>query len=149
MRAMRLEDVETVCALEDRSYEFPWSAGIFSDCIKAGYPCWVLCENEAIIGYAILSMGAGEAHVLNLCIDPTRQGRGLGRHLLVRLLDIARLNGADRVFLEVRPSNPLARQLYESAGFVEIGRRPRYYPARDGREEAIVMALDLVANPKP
>jgi len=144
---MHQEDVETVCTLEDRSYEFPWTAGIFTDCIKAGYPCWVLCEGETIIGYAILSMGAGEAHILNLCIDPDCRGRGLGRHLLGRLLNIARWNGAERVFLEVRPSNPLARQLYESVGFVEVGRRPRYYPAKTGREEAIVMALELLANP--
>jgi ribosomal-protein-alanine N-acetyltransferase len=142
VRGMRAEDLDTVSALENASYEFPWSEGIFSDCVKAGHPCWVLCVDEAIAGYGILSMGAGEAHVLNLCIGPDWRGRGLGRHLLGRLLDIARWNGAERVFLEVRPSNPLAKTLYESVGFREIGRRPRYYPARHGREDAIVMALE-------
>ena len=97
-----------------------------------------------IAGYGILSVGAGEAHVLNLCVAAVWRSQGLGRYLLRRLLDIARWNGAERVFLEVRPSNPLAKTLYESAGFAEIGRRPRYYPARDGREDAIVMALDLL-----
>ena len=144
VRGMRSEDLATVSALENISYEFPWSAGIFSDCVKAGHPCWVLCVGEAIAGYGILSMGAGEAHVLNICIAPDYRGRGLGRHLLGRLLDIARWNGAERVFLEVRPSNPLANALYESVGFTEIGRRPRYYPARDGREDAIVMALNML-----
>jgi ribosomal-protein-alanine N-acetyltransferase len=146
VRGMRSEDLATVSALENISYEFPWSAGIFSDCVKAGHPCWVLCVGEAIAGYGILSMGAGEAHVLNICIAPDYRGRGLGRHLLGRLLDIARWNGAERVFLEVRPSNPLAKALYESVGFTEIGRRPRYYPARDGREDAIVMALNIVKD---
>ncbi|WP_099652597.1 MULTISPECIES: ribosomal protein S18-alanine N-acetyltransferase [unclassified Rhodanobacter] len=146
VRAMRAEDLDTVSALENASYEFPWSLGIFSDCVKAGHPCWVLWVDEAIAGYGILSMGAGEAHVLNICIGPDWRSRGLGRHLLGRLLDIARWNGAERVFLEVRPSNPLAKSLYESVGFREIGRRPRYYPAHEGREDAIVMALDIAGS---
>ena len=146
VRGMRAEDLAAVSAMENISYDFPWSAGIFSDCVKAGHPCWVLCVDADIAGYGILSMGAGEAHVLNLCIGPAYRGRGLGRHLLVRLLDIARWNGAERVFLEVRPSNPLAKALYESVGFSEIGRRPRYYPARNGREDAIVMALELLPS---
>ena len=146
VRAMRAEDLVTVSAMENISYDFPWSAGIFADCVKAGHPCWVLCVDADIAGYGILSMGAGEAHVLNICIGPHYRGRGLGRHLLGRLLDIARWNGAERVFLEVRPSNPLAKALYESVGFNEIGRRPRYYPAHDGREDAIVMALDLLPS---
>lgn len=143
VRAMRAEDLTEISAMEDSSYEFPWSLGIFKDCLKAGHPCWVLCVDAAIAGYGILSMGAGEAHVLNICIAPVWRGQGLGRHLLGRLLDIARWNGAERIFLEVRPSNPLARTLYESVGFAEIGVRPKYYPARDGREDAIVMALEL------
>lgn len=142
VRGMRLDDLSTVSALENLSYEFPWSPGVFSDCVKAGHSCWVLCVNEKIAGYGILSTGAGEAHLLNLCIGPQHRGRGLGRHLLGRLLDIAKWNRAMRVFLEVRPSNPLAKALYESVGFKQIGVRPRYYPARDGREDAIVMMLE-------
>ena len=144
VRAMRSEDLDTVSAIEIASYEFPWSLGVFNDCLRAGHPCWVLSVDGDVAGYGILSMGAGEAHVLNLCIAAAWRGQGLGRHLLRRLLDIARWNGAERVFLEVRPSNPLAKTLYESVGFAEIGRRPRYYPARDGREDAIVMALELL-----
>jgi ribosomal-protein-alanine N-acetyltransferase len=146
VRGMRAEDLDAVSALENISYEFPWSPGIFNDCVKAGHPCWVLCVDQTVAGYGILSVGAGEAHVLNICIGPNYRGQGLGRHLLGRLLDIARWNGAERVFLEVRPSNPLAKSLYESVGFTEVGRRPRYYPARHGREDAIVMALDMAAG---
>lgn len=143
---MRMQDLPAVVALERVSYDFPWTEGIFSDCLRAGHPCWALWVDGQLSGYGILSVAAGEAHVLNICIDPARRGEGLGRHLLRRLLDIARWNGAVRVFLEVRPSNPLAKALYESIGFNEIGRRPRYYPARDGREDAIVMALELDAS---
>lgn len=146
VRGMRMDDLPTVGALEVLSYEFPWSQGIFSDCLKAGHPCWILSVDEVTAGYGILSTGAGEAHVLNVCIAPDYRGQGLGRHLLGRLLDISRWNGAERVFLEVRPSNPQARTLYESVGFTEIGRRPRYYPARDGREDAIVMSLELLPS---
>jgi len=146
MRAMRVDDLSAVGTMELASYEFPWSPGVFADCLKAGYPCWVLCVDDVLAGYGILSIGAGEAHVLNLCIGPGRRGQGLGRYLLRRLLDSARWHGATRVFLEVRPSNDHAKALYDSVGFREIGRRPRYYPARDGREEAIVMALDMAAG---
>ncbi len=144
VRALRSEDLDTISAIEVAAYDFPWSLGVFNDCLRAGHSCWVLSVDGVIAGYGILSMGAGEAHVLNLCIAAVWRSQGLGRHLLRRLLDIARWNGAERVFLEVRPSNPLAKTLYESVGFAEIGRRPRYYPARDGREDAIVMALDLL-----
>lgn len=142
VRGMRVDDLSMVSTLENLSYEFPWSSGIFSDCIKAGHSCWVLCVDQSIVGYGILSTGANEAHLLNLCIGPGHRGRGLGRHLLARLLDIAKWDRAERVFLEVRPSNPLAKTLYESVGFKQVGVRPRYYPARDGREDAIVMKLE-------
>ena len=119
---MRQADVPLVAAMEDRSYAFPWTAGIFRDCLGAGYACWVAESTEGLMGYGVLSVGADEAHLLNLCVDPAWQGHGLGRRLLRRMIDLARWHMADRVFLEVR-----------------------YYPAKDGREDAIVMALDLVA----
>jgi len=119
---MRRDDLLRVSELEQASYDFPWSMGIFGDCLKAGHPSWVLCLEGRVIGYGILSVGAGEAHVLNVCIAPDQRGQGFGRHLMKRLLDIARWNGAERVFLEVRPSNPNAQALYVSLGFHEIGR---------------------------
>ena len=150
VRGMRLDDLAAVSMLEQLSYEFPWSPGIFSDCVKAGHSCWALCVDGLITGYGILSTGAGEAHLLNLCIGPEHRGRGLGRHLLGRLLEIAKWNRAERIFLEVRPSNPLAKALYESVGFTQVGVRPRYYPAKDGREDAIVMVLETATgNPEP
>lgn len=146
VRAMCPGDLVTVSAMEVASYEFPWSAGIFGDCLKSGHSCWVLTVDAVTAGYGILSLGAGEAHILNLCIDPARRSGGMGRHLLLRLIGIAGWNHAARVFLEVRPSNPHAIALYASLGFHEIGRRQRYYPARDGREDAIVMTLELATK---
>ncbi len=143
VRAMCPGDIDAISTMEAASYEFPWSPGIFRDCLHVGHSCWVLTVDETTTGYGILSMGAGEAHILNLCVDPARRGEGLGRHLLLRLLDVARWNRAARIFLEVRPSNPQAIELYASVDFAQIGRRPRYYPAHGGREDAIVMALDI------
>lgn len=146
LRAMRGSDLEAVMAVEVAAYEFPWTTGTFRDCLAAGYGCWVLeTESGRIIGHGVLAVAAGEAHILNVCVAPSHQGRGHGRHLVRRLIDLARWDRAGRVFLEVRPSNPAAQHLYESLGFNEIGRRPRYYPARNGREDAIVMAMELLA----
>ncbi|WP_149196541.1 ribosomal protein S18-alanine N-acetyltransferase [Luteimonas suaedae] len=143
---MRVDDLAEVMAIELRAYPFPWTSGIFRDCLRAGYPAWVLHDQGRIIGYGVLSVAAGEAHVLNLCVDPEVQGQGHGRRLLRALLRIARDQGVVRVFLEVRPSNPQAIALYHDEGFNEIGRRPRYYPAMRGREDAIVMAIELVGE---
>ena len=144
MRPMRQADIEAVAAMERRAYPFPWSAGIFRDCLRAGHHCWVLEAGATLIGYGVLSTGAGEAHILNVCVDPAMQGQGHGRRLLRRLVDLARWHHAEQVFLEVRPSNPRAIALYRDEGFNEIGTRPNYYPAAKGREDAIVMAMALL-----
>jgi ribosomal-protein-alanine N-acetyltransferase len=144
MRPMKQADIEAVAAIEQRAYEFPWTAGVFSDCLRAGHQGWVLDCRIGILGYGVLSCAAGEAHVLNICVAPEHQGHGHGRHILRRLIDLARWHMVDRVFLEVRPSNPKAMALYQDVGFNEIGRRPNYYPALKGREDAIVMAMELV-----
>jgi ribosomal-protein-alanine N-acetyltransferase len=144
MRPMKPADIEAVAAIEQRAYEFPWTAGIFHDCLRAGHQGWVLDCRSGILGYGVLSCGAGEAHILNICVDPAHQGHGHGRHILRRLIDLARWHMVDRVFLEVRPTNPKAIALYQDVGFNEIGRRPNYYPALKGREDAIVMAMELL-----
>lgn len=144
LRPMQDEDLDAVFAIEINAYPFPWTLGIFRDCLHADYPAWVMHVNERIVGYFLMSVAAGEAHLLNLCIARQKQGLGYGRKLLLAMLHVARGRGAKRVFLEVRPSNRSAIALYHAQGFNEIGRRPRYYPARDGREDALVMAFELL-----
>lgn len=144
LRPMRESDLDAVLEVERRAYEFPWTHGIFRDCLRADYLAWVLDLDGAIAGYFLLSLVAGEAHVLNLCVAPELQGQGHGHRLLRSLLHLARGRGAQRVFLEVRPSNRSAIALYDREGFNEIGRRPRYYPSPDGREDALVMAMELL-----
>jgi ribosomal-protein-alanine N-acetyltransferase len=145
LRPMREDDLDAVASVETRAYAFPWTRGIFRDCLQSGHAMWVLESEGALLGYGVLAIAAGEAHVLNLCVAPEAEGRGHGRRLLRALLRVARGGGAMRVFLEVRPSNPRAMALYHDEGFNEIGRRPRYYPAPNhAREDAIVMALELL-----
>ena len=143
IRSMSPVDLKAVAAVERASYEFPWSQGIFRDCLLAGYQSLVLEIGGAINGYAIMSVAAGEAHILNLCVHPECQQMGYGRRLLNALLVRAEEVGVERVFLEVRPSNDIAIRLYRSAGFEQIGVRPSYYQANSGREDAVIFAATV------
>jgi len=144
IRPMRDGDLDAIIEIEHDSYPFPWSKKIFSDCLRVGYSCWVIdYQAQGIGGYGILSCGAGEAHILNLCIASGFRGQGVGARLLSRLIDLARWHAAATIFLEVRPSNEAAIHLYERSGFSIVGRRPNYYPSGSGREDALIMALQL------
>lgn len=140
---MRLDDVESVGIIERRNYDFPWTDGIFRDCVRAGYVCQRVLVDKQLVGYGVLQLAVDEAHVLNLCIDRSQQHQGLGRALLQHLMSTASSRGARTLFLEVRPSNPRAQAMYLAAGFNEVGTRPNYYDSHGGREDAIVMALAL------
>lgn len=151
-RSMLHVDLKDVLAIEKRAYEFAWTEGIFRDCLCVGYQCRVLETSHGFIqGYGVMSAAAGEAHILNLCVRPELQGRGLSRRLLDDLLTLAAISRAQTVFLEVRPSNQRALRLYANAGFCEVGLRRGYYPAAKGREDALVLAKELAeaaASPK-
>ena len=143
IRDMGFDDVAAVAALELESYPFPWSDAIFRDCLRVGYYCCVVELDHVLIGYAVMSNGAGEAHVLNLCIAEAWRERGIGGNLLAHLLEFARGIGVREVFLEVRPSNTGAIRLYQSQGFSQIGVRRGYYQAVGGREDAVVLRRQL------
>jgi ribosomal-protein-alanine N-acetyltransferase len=141
---MQEEDLPQVMAIEETVYPYPWTLGIFRDCLRVGYCCWVLNLDQQVIGYGVMSVVVDESHILNICVDPKWQGKGLGVKLLGRLLKIARQHGAGTAFLEVRVGNKVAIGLYEKLGFVEIGQRSGYYPDRNqAREDAMVMSLEL------
>ncbi len=143
LRPMRSKDLDAVVALEQRAYEFPWPMDLFEDCLRVGYCCWICEEPPLLRGYGILSVGAGECHILNLCVAPEFQRQGLGRYLMTHLLHLARRHHADTAFLEVRASNQAALALYADMGFNEIGVRRNYYPGKRGREDAIQLARNL------
>jgi ribosomal-protein-alanine N-acetyltransferase len=147
IRPMEIMDIKAVMKVEQSAYEFPWTPNIFRDCLRVGYYCCVIEDGANIIGHAVMSYAVGECHILNLCVDPDYQGQGLGRKLILHLLDVARRNGARIAFLEVRLSNASAYHLYQSLGFAEVGIRKDYYPAENGREDAMILAYDLDGNP--
>ena len=146
LRKMRDEDLMDILAIEAKNYNFPWSEGIFRDCLKSiHYSCWVCCEYDDIVGYSIISIAAGEAHIMNISVDPNVQRMGVGSKLLENMIELA-TKKSETIFLEVRPSNKVAIALYEKRGFNEIGVRKGYYPIENGqREDAVMLALDLVS----
>jgi ribosomal-protein-alanine N-acetyltransferase len=146
---MREHDLPQVVAIEQQAYEFPWSLGIFKDCLRVGYCCWTLAFDDAVAGYCIMSVAAGEAHVLNVCVDETRRRRGHARRMLEHMVTLARGHRATILFLEVRPSNRAAIDLYLDFGFRQLAVRRDYYPARDGREDALVLALRFDEDAPP
>lgn len=140
-RAMKESDLEAVMAIEEAVYPFPWTRGNFLDSIRAGYSCWIVEVDARVAGYAVLLLAPGEAHLLNLSVASDRQGCGLGRSLLRHVTRVAHDHGAGLMVLEVRPSNEVARALYRSAGFEQLGVRRDYYPAESGREDALVLGV--------
>jgi ribosomal-protein-alanine N-acetyltransferase len=141
-------DVPVVGAIERAGYQFPWSEGIFRDCLRVGYVCRVVEVDGDMAGYGIMSVGAGEAHILNVCVRDEYRCRGLGRKMLLYLLERARIASMYEAFLEVRPSNTTAARLYHSLGFEQVGIRRGYYQATVGREDAQVLRRILYPEPK-
>jgi len=144
VRPMRDVDVDAVLKIENEMYPFPWTEGIFRDCLRVGYCCWVLMQDEQIVAYAVLSIAAGESHLLNVCVSKQCQRSGYGKQLVEHMLNLAKRHDAQVCLLEVRPSNIAAVRLYEKMNFVEVGIRPAYYPAKNGREDALILALELI-----
>ncbi|HLS85214.1 MAG TPA: ribosomal protein S18-alanine N-acetyltransferase [Burkholderiales bacterium] len=136
-------DLDEVVAIERVIYTHPWTRGNFADSLRARYDCRTMRIAGELVGYFVLMVGADEAHLLNLSIAASHHRRGYGTALLGEAIATARAHGAHRIFLEVRPSNGAAQALYERFGFREIGVRRGYYPAHGGREDALVLSLDL------
>jgi len=148
IRRLGLDDVDRIYQIELLAYDFPWTRGLFVECLRAGYAFFGLQLGKELAGYTILNWAAGEAHLLNLCIHPDWQHRGYGSLLLEYAINHVARQGNEAMFLEVRKSNKRAAQLYKNRGFKVIGSRRSYYQAGDGREDAIVMRLAFgSANP--
>jgi len=143
IRTMTNFDLQPVMDIELSSYEFPWTFGIMSDCLRVGYHCFVYEVESEIRGYAIVSMVLDEAHLLNLCIAPEYQNSGYGCAFLRWLMNYVAKNNAKTMYLEVRASNSAALHLYQSMGFNETGTRRDYYPCKNGKEDAILFACEM------
>ena len=143
LRPMQEADLAVVMQIEPTIYSHPWTRGNFNDSLKSGHKAWVMTLRDEVVAYAVMMIVLDEAHLLNISVATPYQKQGLGRMLLVHLLDQARNLKTLNMFLEVRASNVSAIALYENMGFVEMGIRRGYYPASKGREDAILMGLAL------
>jgi ribosomal-protein-alanine N-acetyltransferase len=143
VRPLAPGDVQAVLDIERQGYSHPWSESVFLDCFKDNYRLWAACHGGRLVGFAVVAYMVDEAHLLNICVHPRARGEGVGRHLLRHVLATAAHEGMARLLLEVRVSNHAALALYQNEGFHEIGQRPGYYPAANGREDARVLTLAL------
>ena len=146
IRSMQLEDVEVVGDIEAAVHLRPWPAKIFKECIRVGYRCFVICNDEkVIVGYIVMSAAIKTSHIFNIALAANEQGKGLGKLFLANMLNRARKARIERISLEVRPSNKAAIALYQGFGFAQVGVREGYYPD-DPPEDALVFGLDLQQN---
>ncbi len=140
---MNERDLDEVAALEASLQAFPWSRGNFADSLTAGYSVWVCRQGGELIGFSVVMSVIDEAHLLNIGVAARHHGQGYGARLLRNAMQAARLGGASKLFLEVRPSNERAVELYRHFGFQQIGLRKGYYPAATGREDALIFDKEL------
>ncbi|MFT5811860.1 MAG: ribosomal-protein-alanine N-acetyltransferase [Rubritalea sp.] len=142
-RPMTQDDVAYVLTVENEVYPYPWTERILQDCIRVGYDCWLALENDDIVGHAVVSVAAGESHLLNLSVSKRHQSKGIGKAFIDFLIDIVRSKSATVMLLEVRPSNIQAINCYDAVGFNEIGCRKDYYPTTNGKEDALLYAKEI------
>ncbi len=142
-RRMKSHDVAQVMQVEKAVYQYPWTEGIFNDCIRVGYECWLAETDESLVAHAVISVAAGESHILNISVSNQYQGQGIGKQFIEFLVSIAKSKKASMILLEVRPSNVQAINCYNATGFNEIGCRKNYYPGPNGREDALLFAREI------
>ena len=140
---MNEHDLDAVAALEASLQTFPWSRGNFADSLSAGYSVWILRRGGDLVGFSVVMSVIDEAHLLNIGVGKRYHGQGYGARLLRHAMTCARLGGARMLFLEVRPSNDKAVELYRHFGFRQIGLRKGYYPAAIGREDGLIFEKEL------
>ena len=137
VRPMACADISQVVEIERQVTFHPWAQNAFSECLKAGYQCWVIDSDNQVIAYIVLSFYCEESHILNLAVNSTQQG--LGRGLVKKACVDAAKNGVVKILLEVRSNNLILRQFYESEGFLVFGRRNNYYRSSGQTEDALAM----------
>lgn len=140
---MAIDDVARVVSIEKQAFSTPWPAEIFEELLtRDGAELLVLdVADEPVVGYAIFWAVMDQGELANIAIAEEWRGRRLGDYLLQGVLDHAAGCGVESLFLEVRESNAVARELYRTRGFVEVGRRADYY--RKPREDARVLLKTL------
>ncbi|MDF1892503.1 ribosomal protein S18-alanine N-acetyltransferase [Rahnella contaminans] len=136
-------DLPRALEIEQASHAFPWTEKTLASNQGERYLNLKIMRNDVMAGFAITQIVLDEATLFNIAIDPAFQRQGLGRALLEDVIQQIEKKDVFTLWLEVRASNARAIALYESLGFNEVSIRRNYYPAAQGREDAIMMALPL------
>jgi N6-L-threonylcarbamoyladenine synthase len=143
---MSASDLDAVLAIERASFPAPWTSGMFASELASPDSVWLVAEDPSgLLGYGGAYLAPDAAHIMNLAVRPEERGVGLGAAVLAALIDAVRARGASRLTLEVREGNGAAIGLYESAGLLTCGVRPRYYP--ETGEDSLVMWSGELADP--
>ena len=145
-RALTDEDVDAWVAQERQACLHPlhaWTPENYRSSLRAGYWSRVLCAGDRVVAVCVAMDGVDEIHLLNIAVARDWHGQGLALALLQTLYERCLHQRAQALWLEVRPSNARARALYQREGFVDIGVRKHYYPAENGREDALVMRREI------
>ncbi len=143
IRRMVLDDIPRIFAIESAAHTHPWTEAILTDCLRAGYIAFVLEAQNTIIGFVIMTFVTDECHLLNLAVDPELQSQGYGSQLLLHTLGLCQELDMRVIYLEVRKSNQAAINLYAKFNFVCTGERKNYYQSDGGREDALMLKLEL------
>ena len=137
IKAMKEAQVPQIAALERDCFSDPWSEKSILSELENPLSCWLVAmDGEHLAGYVGSQTVLGETDMMNLAVDPDYRRKGLGKELILSLIEALRLRESRCLTLEVRDSNAPARALYEGLGFQEIGRRKNYY--RNPKEDALI-----------
>ncbi len=139
IRKMITDDADAVAEIEKKSFPVPWNRKMFWEEAVNENAEYLVVENPEgkVIAYAGIWISFEEAQVMNVAVDPDFRGAGIGKKIFTALIEVAKLRGATAMTLEVRPSNTVAVNMYESFGFKSVGRRKKYY--LDNNEDALIM----------
>jgi len=138
-------DLSQLMPIENACHSHPWNEKTFATCIGGRYFGEKLSDAQEVVGFYVGELVIDEATLMDICVEPSVQGKGFGKKLLNQFIQQAKAKGALKIWLEVRAKNINAQMLYMNAGFIEISRRTGYYPSSRGfgYEDAIVMSLSI------
>ena len=144
IKPFSFEHLPSIVAIEQQIHVSPWSQALFADSLINKHWCHAMyADPKELLAYSVATVAVGECHLLNIGVAKQHQRQGIARKLMQHLLDQCRREAVSDIFLEVRPSNQAAIQLYSTFGFQQVGVRKNYYPGIDRREDAWVFKLPL------
>ena len=132
-----------IMAVENACHEFAWSEKLMASCLSGRYSAYGMFKGESLIAFYLLEQAGPDLTLMDICVHPSEQGKGLAKVLMMHMKSVINEYKGENIFLEVRASNTSAIALYLASGFVKNGLRKSYYPAGEGREDALLMQYSV------